>query len=219
MNAISTFSRLHLAATLVIGLSLFSTGGHATPVVDQHNLGPIQGNVAYDHNLSRGQSFTVGIEGLLAGVEFHFNKSRSRATGNAYVSMYSTDGGGAPDNLLGQVSLPAASISTTHALVYFDLTPLAIGVTVGELMFATLHADFSGGMYATQNTYADGSEWGCGPSYGIVCWTAADNGIPDLVFRSHVVPIPASGSVTLFALGFAGLGLPRRRRLKSSTRI
>ena len=123
MNAISTFSRLHLAATLVIGLSLFSTGGHATPVVDQHNLGPIQGNVAYDHNLSRGQSFTVGIEGLLAGVEFHFNKSRSRATGNAYVSMYSTDGGGAPDNLLGQVSLPAASISTTHALVYFDLTP------------------------------------------------------------------------------------------------
>ena len=99
------------------------------------------------------------------------------------------------------------------------LPPLAIGVTVGELMFATLHADFSGGMYATQNTYADGSEWGCGPSYGIVCWTAADNGIPDLVFRSHVVPIPASGSVTLFALGFAGLGLPRRRRLKSSTRI
>ena len=56
------------------------------------------------------------------------------------------------------------------------------------MLFAALHADFNGGTFATQNTYAAGSEWGCGPAFGIICWTAADNGVHDLVFRSHVTP-------------------------------
>lgn len=142
---------------------------------------------------------------------FQFNKSDARATGNAYLSVYSTNGGGAPDTLLGQESLAASAVGTTHSLVYFDLTSLNISVSAGDLVFAALSADFNGGMHSTTDLYADGREWGYGPALLAVCWTAADNGIPDLVYRSHVEPLPTSGTLALFGLGLAGLGIVRRR--------
>jgi hypothetical protein len=95
--------------------------------------------------------------------------------------------------------------------VYFDLTSLNISVSAGDLVFAALSADFNGGMHSTTDLYADGREWGCGPALLAVCWTAADNGIPDLVYRSHVEPLPTSGTLALFGLGLAGLGIVRRR--------
>lgn len=194
---------------------LFSTGAHAVPVVDQQNLGPVAGNVGYEATLARGQSFTVGLDGVLAGFEFNFNKSQTIATGNAYLSVYSTNGIGAPDVLLGQVTLDATAVSTTHSLTYFDLTPLGLAVSTGDLMFAALHADFAGGMYSTRDIYAGGTEWGCGPPFGITCWTPEDNSVHELVFRSFVdTGIPEPGMLAVFGLGLAGLGIARQRRLQ-----
>ena len=184
----------------------------AAPVVDQQNLGAVTGNVGYLPNLSRGQSFTVGIDGTLAGFEFQFNKSSQFATGNAYLSIYSTDiFSGGPDILIGQATLAAADVSTAHMLTYFDLTSLNISVSTGDLMFAALDADFGGGMHSTRDVYSGGTEWGCGPALGIACWTQEDNGISDLVFRSHVISaIPETGAVGFLALGLAGMGAARR---------
>ena len=214
MLSIRNFIRLSLAAACILLLPLHTTDVRASPVVDQQNPGPVQGNVGYGTNLSRGQSFTVGLDGLLAGFEFHFNKSSARATGNAYLSVYTTDGGGAPGTLLGQASLAAASVSTTSGFHYFDLTPLSIGVSVGDLMFAALSADFFGGTFSTLDTYAAGSEWGCGPDFGIVCWTAADNGIPDLVFRSFV-ELPEPGSLAVLGLGLFAITSARRQKRRA----
>jgi hypothetical protein len=200
---------VYLAVTVA---TVFGLNETRASVIDQQHLGPVQGNVGVSATLSRGQSFTVGIAGTLAGFEFHNNKSSSRATGNAYLTLYSTDGGGGPDSQLGQVFLPAAAISTTSGFHFFDLSPLNIAVEIGDMLFAALHADFNGGTFATLNSYAGGSEWGCGPAFGIVCWTAADNGVHDLVFRSHVTPLPTPGSLALFGLGLAGFSLYRRRR-------
>lgn len=202
--------RLSLTAACLFLLPLHGTDAQANPVVDQQNLGPVTGNVGILPNLTRGQSFTVGIEGLLAGFEFHFNKSSVRATGNAYLSIYTTDGVGAPDSLLGQAFLPAASVSNVSSFHYFDLTPLGIDVAVGDLMFAALSADFNGGTFATNNVYAGGSEWGCAPDFMVVCWTAADNNIADLVFSSHVVPVSAPAPLAVMALGILALASARR---------
>jgi hypothetical protein len=200
-----------LTLICLTALSPLAGSAQATPVVDQQNLGPASGNVGYGPNLSRGQSFTVGLNGALAGFEFFFNKSQQFATGNAYLSVYSTDGGGAPDTLLGQVALAASAVGTTHSLTYFDLTPLGISVSVGDLMFAALNADFSGGMHSTQDLYAGGKDWACGPTFGIPCWSTEERfGVPDLVFRSHVLPEP--GTLALLGLGIAGIGFTRRRR-------
>lgn len=199
-------------AILVLVVSAYGGPASASPVVDQQNLGPVQGNVGYLSNLSRGQSFTVGIEGLLAGFEFNFNKSSASATGNATLSLYSTTGAGAPDTLLGTALLPAAAISTVHSFVYFDLTPLSVGVDVGDQYFAALSADFGGGIFSTGDTYAGGSDWACGPSFGFPCWTEEVGSVPDLVFRSHVIPVPSPAALSLFALGLAGIGAARRRR-------
>lgn len=204
---------LKFAAVCLFVTPLFLGAASAIPVVDQQNLGPVQGNVGYGPNLSRGQSFTVGIGGILSGFEFEFNKSSTRATGNAYLTVYTTDGGGAPDGVLGQVSLDAASVGTTHSLTFFDLTPLNILVATGDLMFAALHADFSGGMFSTADTYAGGMDWGCGPSFGIPCWSEELSlGVPDLVFRSYVETVSEPGILALFGLGLAGLGAMRRRQ-------
>jgi hypothetical protein len=192
-----------------VALSPVSTS--AAPVLDQQNLGPLQGNVGIGPTLSRGQSFTVGVDGLLAGFEFHFNKSSAFATGNAYLSLYSTDGGGAPDTLLGQAVLAAASVSTTSGFHYFDLLPLNVAVTTGDLMFAALSADFGGGTFASLDVYAAGSEWGCGPAFGIVCWTEADNRVPDLFFRSYV-EIAEPGAIVPLVAGLTLIGIVRRRR-------
>ena len=204
---------LKFAAACLFVTPLFVGTASAIPVVDQQNLGPVRGNVGYDFNLSRGQSFTVGIDGILSGFEFEFNKSSAFATGSAYLTVYTTDGGGAPDSVLGQVSLGAASVSTTHGLIFFDLVPLNILVAAGDLMFAALHADFFGGMHSTLDTYADGQDWGCGPSFGIPCWSDETSfGVPDLVFRSHIETVSAPGALALFGLGLAGLGAMRRRQ-------
>ncbi|MGB0631512.1 MAG: hypothetical protein ACPGRZ_12545 [Alphaproteobacteria bacterium] len=203
----------NLISAALIALAMTSAPAIASPIVDQQNLGPVRGNVGYGPTLSRGQSFTVGIEGQLAGFEFNFNKSQQFATGNATLSLFSTDVGGAPDTLLGQALLPAAAVSTIHALVYFDLTPLSIGVNVGDRLFAALAGDFSGGILSSLDTYAGGSDWACGPAFGYPCWTEETNIVPDLVFRSHVIPVPTTGALSLFAIGLAGLGVARKRRL------
>lgn len=95
--------------------------------------------------------------------------------------------------------------------MYFNLTSLNISVSAGDLVFAALSAGFNGDMHSTTDLYADGREWGCRPALLIICWTAADNGIPNLVYRSHVEPLPTSGTLALFGLGLAGLGIVRRR--------
>lgn len=217
-GCISKFAAVCLTALSLTILPHLTETAQATPVVDQQNLGPVSGNVGYSLDLSRGQSFTVGINGALVGFEFQFNKSQQLATGNAYLSVYSTDGAGAPDTLLGQAALAASAVSRTHSLVYFDLTPLNISVSVGDLMFAALNADFSGGMHSTNDIYTDGREWGCSPRHSITCWsTEAHVNVHDLVFQSHMLPesgivLPEPGTLALLGLGIAGIGFTRRRR-------
>ena len=128
------------------------------------------------------------------------------------MSLYTTTGSGTPGSLLGTALLPAAAIGTDHSFVYFDLTPLGVGVNVGEQYFAALSADFSGGIHSTGDTYLGGSDWACGPTFGFPCWTEEVGSVPDLVFRSHVIPVSSPAVLSLYALGVLGIAATRRRR-------
>ena len=104
------------------------------------------------------------------------------------------------------------AIGTMHSVITFDLTPLNIAVTTGDVLFAALEADFFGGMFSTVDLYAGGLEFGCGPAFGIARWTQeAEFGVLDLMFQSFVDAVPAPGRLALFGLGLAAIRLKRRR--------
>jgi hypothetical protein len=102
-----------------------------------------------------------------------------------------------------------------HDYVGFDVSPLGIAVTAGDVLFAAItDSDFFGGMYSSGpgHAYAAGAEYGCGPGYGISCWTEQDNRIVDLMFRTYVAAAPVPATLALLIPGLAMIAARRRRR-------
>jgi hypothetical protein len=207
-------------AIAAAALAALMAPGRADAIVllDQENPGPVQGNVGYDAGLARGQSFTVGITGTLAEVQFFMDKSLSTATGYATLTVFDTVGG-APGTALGSVQVPASAVPDGfHAYVGFDVSSLGIAVTAGDMLFAAItDSDFFGGIYSTSafpDKYPAGAEFGCGPGYGIACWTEQDNGVVDLMFRTYVAAAPVPATLALVLPGLALIAARRRRRTR-----
>ena len=135
------------ALTFTVSSVLMSTPAVAGPgIVDQFQLVGTEQNQAICCNaefppIARGQSFTVGVPGILSGLELSLFTSVSPS--NLVVSILDMAGGDprtAP--VLGSVSVPAGAvgpIASTLSLesitaTFIDLAPLGISVQPGELL-------------------------------------------------------------------------------------
>lgn len=121
------------------------------PVVDQSNLFS-NGNSSVTRQQPVGQSFTIGEDGTLAGIEFAPLRDTADATDHIFLDLYDTS-----ITLLGTASITAAGFPPGTGVPapldpvatgpgYFDLSPLAIRVSSGETLFFMLRANFAPGV-------------------------------------------------------------------------
>lgn len=171
---------------------------------------------------SLAQTFTVGLDGTLAAVEFNILKN-SEPVFDLTVDIRTLIGG-APDplaaNALGTTTVAAADIGTFNANPYpwtsirVDFGAAGIAVSAGDMLAFVL----TGGPYGVQTDYTDsyagGQRWsqsGYGNPFGVLA-TA------DLAFKTYVdvaaVPIPAA--LPLLATALAGLGLAAWRARRTA---
>jgi hypothetical protein len=135
-----------------------------------------------------GQTFTVGVAGILTRIELQINLMFGSG-GSAILTVYNT-AGGVPSTSLGTASLSTSLIpSGTFAYQSFDLSTFEIPVSVGEVLAYGVKSSGDAG-YAlrstfTTSTYAGGeSVWrslGPPPGAWISFSPTHDNG-----FRTYV---------------------------------
>ena len=190
----------------------------ASPVLDQFQLDGTEQNQAIHSTRDVGQTFTVGIAGLLASIELSLFESGSG--GDLTVEILDMSAGSistAP--ILGSVAIPETALgpspttlssgSTTATLI--ELSSLGIGVDVGDVLafrltstrilepptniYAIRTAVFSdlygGGAYFVGNTFIEG----------------------DAAFKTFVTvtAVPEPTTLLLMAIGLAGIAATRQR--------
>ena len=155
------------AAALLLSAALIPTAADAEAFVDQSQLNGSEQLRAINSNLSLGQSFTVGADGYLAGVELSLTGTTPGiilkakivdATGGVLGSlrlgqaqMSPPDLGSAPE------MLDPAQITAT----YLDFTGFAIPVTVGQELAILLETTAPSPAFAVRialdsDSYQDG---------------------------------------------------------------
>jgi len=158
-------------------------------VVDQSNL-VSAGNFGVARTQHVGQSFTVGIGGILIGIEWAPQLGTAAASDVIFVDVYD-----AGNTLLGTGSITAAgfppgngvpaplSLATTGP-GYVDLSSLGITVDAGEVLSFVLRPDFTNDVKVCHAGLSTGGAYAAGQS--IV------NGVPspsfDLAFKTFVRP-------------------------------
>lgn len=212
-------SGLWCAAVAVAVLGSGAHGALAQPVVDQSQLA---GNIYWAIGTGEdiGQTFTVGVSGILAGVEVSLGNGASATTSLTFEVL--TTSGGVPQAspALASVTIPASSLPGfgPTALVlgsvtgtYVDLSSANIAVTAGQVLAFRLSTDDTNyfnirGNGGTGTSYAGGSRF---TNYSL----QGD----DLTFKTFVtemasVPAVSHWGVALFilALGVLGLFIARR---------
>jgi hypothetical protein len=206
------------AAALALG---FAAPASATVVIDQNFVTtdhPDNGTGLGITTTSLGQTFTVGVTGKLAAVEFNILKF-SGMTGDVTVDIRSL-AGGAPDSLASN-ALASATVANGDIATYgpspyawttilVDFSAANIMVTAGDMLSFVLSSPI-GQEFGVQTDYTDGyaggSRWsqnGDGNAFDEL----AD---ADLAFNTYV-DLPEPGTLAVFGLGLAGLAFARRRK-------
>ncbi|MEQ1760576.1 MAG: DNRLRE domain-containing protein [Vicinamibacterales bacterium] len=181
---------------------LILTGSAERPVVDQYQLVGSEQNQAVccatsDPLLQRGQVFTVGKQGLLAGVELSLYAEG--VPGSLEISVLSMSGHTDPRTapVLGTVLLPvgsqgAAPINlalTSMNATYIDLSSLGIQVQVADVLAIRLQVNAElPSLWAVRTSiftdhYAGGFYYAAGSSF-------FEPAIGDAAFKTFVIPGP-----------------------------
>jgi hypothetical protein len=167
----------------------------ATPILDQSQLSATGQQIIID---GRGQSFTVGVAGILHSIEVYLD--RNSASGDIEFEVRTTTPGGKPvtdptgllfRQVIDVASLPELIGTTANpppsSLTIFDVSSATIAVTPGDVLAFTVRgiqdeADSVSIGLSTSNPYAGGERLYRNSPGGI--WLS---NTWDQVFRTYVV--------------------------------
>jgi len=239
------------AATFVA--AVFSTSALAAPVVDQSNLAtqPVGGQVIADGvgahiespptsgnfiDISRAQSVTAGVSGLLSAVDLQLTKfGAQNNVGNGEFVIatnvtFNQDGSVASGTVMGSFGFTVASLSPlpTGGLLHFDTSALNLQFNAGDQFWLALSAASSPSVFGwvsgtsptTPATTLNYLSYAGGQGYvaALPSGSEADNKYADTGhdygFRTWVdagaVPEPATWALMIGGFALAG-GMMRRR--------
>jgi hypothetical protein len=128
-------------------LASATKSAHAVEVLDQHydDFVSAIGDTASHFSQEVGQTFTVGVGGVLTRIEVLL--ARFPFTSDSAVLHVYDSAADLPDTLLGSATVSSALISTTApTFVSFDVSSFAIPVNVDEVMSFGIESD-TGGTY------------------------------------------------------------------------
>lgn len=225
LNSVRRLATAFVPAVLIAGLSLSPV--QATVVLDQSQT--TAGFVNFLTSTSSiGQSFTVGVSGILDRIDVHLRKTfpaqGPETDYDIQLSLQSLSGG-LPDGIsLATATIDGSTLPAAGAAVSpytsFDLSAAAISVTAGD-MFAFVLTGLGAGSSAdwnlftsgsNENPYADGAKL----SFAGSSWSTTN---ADAEFQTFVndevsgpIAVPAPGMAVIFGLSLAGLGFVRRKR-------
>lgn len=207
---------LNTAVILLLGSA--SIAGHAAPVLDQSQLDGSNQNQAVHSNRDIGQTFTVGISGVLQSIELSIGSTGSPVEDLVLELLDFSGGDLSTASSLGSTSVSLASLGSAPSMLsqgsitasLIDVSSLSVGVISGDaLAFRLTSAVPLPGLYFARislaDTYADGSYF-----VGTNLLGNADAAFKVFVEPTTAVPEPATFG--LLGAGLFGLGFMRRRR-------
>jgi hypothetical protein len=190
-------SRSRIFSTIVISFSLLVTAASAQ-VVDQSYDPGSAGGYTFNSSNPQGQSFTVGITGLLTQVDIRAYNFFGGANAPLTASVYEFIPGSPPTlgALLATASMPQSSVPSTSGFVSFDLSASSPTVTIGQQLVLTASTTGSNSYLwegRTPGSYSSGQAYVV--SGNNLFTTLAGTGW-DFGFRTHVIPVPEPTGMT-----------------------
>jgi len=194
--------------------------GDASPILDQsYDPVPTWG-LEVTASQSIAQTFTVGVGGVLTGLELFANHFSGYCTNDLFVSLVTTAGGVPSDNVLATVALPSSDIpfSLSPPPVAVDFSAYSIAVEEGDTLGIILRCDAAGlNLDPTYVWNADNPGSYVGGMAFVSIFGSSWGGIgtdKDMGFRTYVEPTGIPEPATLTLLGLGGVGLITLRRKK-----
>ena len=202
---------------VIISLALIPVFANAAAILDQANdtdINPynvISGPTPY---ADLGQSFTIGVSGILANIEIYgWNQATAYLASREHtLSLFALGSVYVPENALASITQTATSYS--EQWFNFDFSEYNLSVSQGDeyLMLWTSDGEFRW-MY-NSFTY-DGGDRFIRNSYYPEGVFIEDR---DQIFRSYVTPVPVPSSLVLFCSGIISLITIKSGRRKNSAR-
>ena len=218
-----------LVPAMIAAAGLSAPAANAAPILDQS-----QTNDDFVHFLdpttTLGQTFTVGIAGVLERIDVQLRKTfPGQGPAPDYdieMTLQSLSGGLPSGTVLASATvdgntLPAAGLAVTP-MTMFDISGAGINVSIGDMFAIVLTAQGTGSEPGDWNIFVSS---GSGPDlytggnklqYGSSGWFATSNSsdwtFQTFVSEGEVVAASEPASMAVVAVGLAGLLLVRRRK-------